>query len=141
MISIVIHGRITRDIDSRITQSGTASCSFGVVSNERAKKAGALVDIPTFIDCKAYGKTAEFLAAHFAKGKPVIICGRLTTETWQAKDGSGERSKIGCMVESVHFELSKSMEHQPSDGGNVPPVSKPSAKPFALDVGEEEVPF
>lgn len=143
MISIVLHGRVVHDINSRTTSTGLASCSFGVVSNEKVKRDGALVDVPTFIDCKAYGKTAEFVTAHFSKGKPVIICGRLTTETWQAKDGSGERSKLACIVDNVNFELSRPMEHV-SDGQRTEsaPARKPSAKPFNLEHGEsEDVPF
>lgn len=135
MISIVLHGRITRDIDSRTTSTGMPSCSFGVVSNERVKRDGALIDVPTFIDCKAYGKTAEFVTAHFSKGKPVIVCGRLTTETWQAKDGSGERSKLACIVDNVHFELSKQTDHAPT------PSAKPSRPNVGLEADSTECPF
>ena len=58
-------------------------------------------DYTNFIDCTAWGKTAETIANHFAKGKQIGVSGRLRQDRWE-KDGQ-KRSKVGVVVENFTF--------------------------------------
>jgi single-strand DNA-binding protein len=55
-----------------------------------------------FVDCRAFGRTAENINKFFSKGKPIFIEGRLTFDSWTAQDGS-KRSKHRVTVENFQF--------------------------------------
>ena len=56
----------------------------------------------TFVDCEAWGKTAEIMAKYLTKGKPVLIEGRLKYDQWDDKDGN-KRSALRVVIESFQF--------------------------------------
>lgn len=53
-----------------------------------------------FIDCTAWGASADFLNSYIKKGDQVYIRGRLRQERWETESG-GKRSKIVCVVEKL----------------------------------------
>lgn len=55
-----------------------------------------------FIDCRAFGKLGENISKFCKKGNPLFIEGRLTFDSWTAKDGS-KHSKHSVTVEN--FQL------------------------------------
>jgi single-stranded DNA-binding protein len=65
-----------------------------------------------FIDCEAWGKQAEFVSQYFAKGRPILIEGRLKLDQWEDKETKAKRSKHVVVVENVSFVDSK-----PGGGG------------------------
>lgn len=54
------------------------------------------------MDAKLFGKQAETFNQHMAKGRPVLIEGKLNLETWKAQDGTN-RSKHTVKVERFTF--------------------------------------
>lgn len=54
------------------------------------------------MDAKLFGKQAETFNQHMAKGRPVLIEGKLAYDTWNAQDGS-KRSKHTVKVERFTF--------------------------------------
>jgi single-strand DNA-binding protein len=103
-------GRLTRDPEVRHTQGGMAVCKFGMASN---RKRGDNEEV-CFVDVTAFGKTAEIVERFVKKGDPLIVRGRLQLETWEAKDGSGKRSKHSIVAEEITLCGSK------SDGDGAP---------------------
>lgn len=95
--SIIIGGRLTRDPELKHTQSGVAICRFSICNNQRRKEA----DIATFLDCTAFGKTAETVAEHMTKGQRIVVTGKIRQETWE-KDGE-KRSKLTIDVDRFDF--------------------------------------
>ena len=84
-----------------------AVAQIGLAVNRRFKtKEGETKDEVTFIDCEAWGRTAEVMQQYLSKGKPVFIEGRLKLDQWQDKDG-GNRSKLKVVIESFEFIDSK----------------------------------
>jgi single-strand DNA-binding protein len=71
---------------------------FGLACNRKYKDKESVL----FIDCAAFGKTAEILAKFCQKGKPLLVEGRLELQQWEDKDGN-KRSKISCVVENFQF--------------------------------------
>lgn len=79
----ILMGRLTRDPVIRHTDSGKAVCNFTVaIDNGYGEEKSA-----DFISCVAWNKTAEFVDKYFAKGRMIIVVGRIRTRTWEDRDG------------------------------------------------------
>lgn len=101
----ILMGRLTRDPELRHTQSNTAVCSFRLAIARDRKNANGEYD-RDFIDCTAWGKTAEFVAQWFTKGSLAIAVGRIQSRQWQDKDG-GNRTAIEINCDEVLFGETK----------------------------------
>lgn len=126
----ILMGRLTRDPELRHTQSNMAVCSFRLAIDRDRK--GANGERQTdFIDCTAWGKTAEFVSQWFRKGSLAIAVGRIQSRQWQDRGGSN-RTAIEINCDEVLFgETKKQAEKQkpayqedvmelPDDEGDVP---------------------
>ena len=101
---VTLVGRLTRDPELRHLPSGTPVLQLGLAVNGRQKdEAGNWADKPNFFDVKVFGNQAEMLANHLAKGRRVGIDGRLDWSSWEASDGSGKRSKVEVIANTVQF--------------------------------------
>lgn len=79
----ILMGRLTRDPVIRHTDSGKAVCNFTVaIDNGYGEEKSA-----DFISCVAWNKTAEFVDKYFAKGRMIIVVGRIQVRTWEDRDG------------------------------------------------------
>ena len=104
---VLLMGNLTRDIELKYTPANKAVAQIGLAINHSYKtKDNEKKEEVTFIDCEAWGATAETMSKYLAKGKPVFIEGRLKLDTWQDKDGSN-RSKLKVVIESFQFIDSK----------------------------------
>lgn len=56
----------------------------------------------TWIECKAWGKTAEFIAQWFKKGSWIVLSGTFSFEHWTDKEGN-EKSKPVITVDRAGF--------------------------------------
>src|SRR5262245_30601683 len=84
---VILLGNVTRDIEVKYLQSGTAVTEMGMAVNDRRKnQQGEWVDEVTFVDVRPWGRTAENAGEYLSKGSPVFIEGRLKLDTWE-KDG------------------------------------------------------
>lgn len=110
---VLLMGNITRDIEVRYLQNNQAVATLGLAVNRRFKAAdGQVREETTFVDCDAWGKTAEMIGQYFSKGRPILVEGRLRLDTWQDKTDGTNRSKLKVVVENFHFVDSK-----PGGGG------------------------
>lgn len=94
---VTIGGRLTRDPELRYTPSNIAVCRFGMAINRKWKDREDV----TYVECEAWQKTAEIIAQHFAKGKPIFVDGRLTLQQWE-KDGQ-KHQRMLVTVEAFQF--------------------------------------
>lgn len=105
-------GNLTRDIELRHTSGNQAVANLGLAINRRWKSAdGQDREEVTYVDCEAWGRTAETLAKYLQKGRPVFIEGRLKLDTWEDKEGK-KQSKIRVVVEGFQF-----IDSRPGGGG------------------------
>ena len=81
---VLLMGNLTRDIEVRHLPSGQAVGNIGLAVNRRWRdqNSGELKEETTFVDCEAWGKTAENISKFFSKGKPIFIEGRLRLDTY-----------------------------------------------------------
>ncbi len=101
---VTITGNLTRDPELRHTTNGTAVCTLGVAVNGRRKdETGNWVDKPNYFNVVVWGAQGQNCANYLSKGRPVAVDGRLDWRSWEAKDGSGKRSTIEIVAETVQF--------------------------------------
>lgn len=79
----ILVGRTTKDIEIRTTASGTTVANF-TLAVDRYSKGEKTAD---FISCVAYNKTAELLNTYVSKGQKIGIVGRISTGSYQNKNG------------------------------------------------------
>ena len=106
MNKILLKGRVSREIELRYTQTNnTAVTNFTIAVNRDFIKQGEERQ-SDFINCVAYGKTAEFVNKYFKKGQEILVTGRLQNRNWD--DQNGQKHYVTeVIVESVEFCGSK----------------------------------
>ena len=129
-------GNLTRDPELRVTPKGTSIAQFGIAVNRTFKdESGAQRDDVTFVDIEAWGKQAEVCSKYLAKGRPVMIEGRLKLDSWEDKTSGQKRQKMKVVLENVQF-LGGPKDAAPADSA---PTG--TAKPAAQENLDEDVPF
>lgn len=110
MNQVVISGRLTRDPEIKIAGETTVA-KYTLACDRRGKK-----EETDFISCVAFGKTAEFAEKYLAKGKRILITGRIQTGSYE-KDGRKVYT-TDVIVESHEFMESKSAEISASNSSD-----------------------
>lgn len=87
--SVVLVGRLTRDPDLRRTGTGRSVLSFTLAvrkrfSSQQNQNGGPDAD---FINCVAWGKTAELIAQYMHKGSQLGVEGHITTRSYDNQQG------------------------------------------------------
>lgn len=101
---VVLLGNLTADPEVRTTTSGQNVTSFSLAVNRVYNNAqGERQEETSFINCTAWGRTAETIAKYVSKGRQLLVSGRLQQRTWQDKDTGKNRSAIDVVVEEFSF--------------------------------------
>jgi single-strand DNA-binding protein len=151
---VILMGNLTRDIELRaVGGSGQQVARIGLALNRNyTTQSGEKREEVTFVDCEAWGKTAEIMAKYLTKGRPVLIEGRLKLDQWDDKDTGKKQSKLKVVVDSFHFVDSKGGGGGGGGGGDSggdyedrPAVqtrgtSRP-ASTSAAPIAEDDIPF
>ncbi len=101
---VMLMGNLTRDIEIKVLPQGNQSVgNFGIAMNRKFKSAsGEEREEVTFVDCEAWGRTAEIMKQYLSKGRPVFIEGRLKLDQWEDKEGK-KQSRLRVVVENFQF--------------------------------------
>ncbi len=86
MNSVQLIGRLTKDIDLRYTQSGTAVGSFNLAVERNFKNADGERETD-FIRCQIWRKAAENLEKFTSKGSLIGIEGSVQTRNYENNQG------------------------------------------------------
>jgi single-strand DNA-binding protein len=140
---VVLVGRLTRDPELRNLPSGGGVLSLGLAVNGRQKDGtGNWVDKPNFFDVKVFGNQAEMLVNHLAKGRRIGVDGRLDWQSWEASDGSGKRSKVEVIANTVQFLDSRGdVEGGGGGGGQFVPQGTGQGSDFTPQPTDDDIPF
>ena len=124
---VIVMGNLTRDPELRYTPGGAAVTSFGLGVNRRFRDRDGLPnDEVTFVEIVTWGKQAESCGEYLAKGRLVLIEGRLRQERWKTAEGEA-RSALTVVAERVQF-LSNGRPpaaEAEADGANAPESEVP----------------
>ena len=114
---VILVGNLTRDPQVKYTTGGTAVTEIGLAVNRRwlDKQSNQWKDETTFVDVTLWGRTAEIAGEYLAKGRPVLIEGRLQLDTWDDRESGQKRSKLRVVGENMTMLGGKG--DGPSGGG------------------------
>lgn len=109
--SVILMGRITKDIELKEVSSGISVCKFSVAVERKFKDKQSNERVTDFIDCQAWRGTANFIARYFQKGSMIAIEGELQNNNWTDQNGNKRYSYI-VQVSQAHFCGGKSESAQ-----------------------------
>ena len=98
---VFLIGRLVRDPEYK-TVGETGLVKFTWASSKTRIANGEKKEETIFIDCEAWGKTADIVNKYITKGKQVAIDGELKQDTWDAQDGK-KQSKIKIKIDSIQM--------------------------------------
>ena len=112
-------GRLTRDPELRTTNTGKSVVNFSIAVNKRFKTQ----DGPTadFLNCVAWGQTADYIASYANKGRLISVISELQTRKYTDKDGNQR--------ESVEFNVSSASLLDKAPEGDQQQKVKPAQTP------------
>mgnify|MGYP000660580593 FL=1 len=102
MNKVILLGRLTKDVETRYTQTNNSLvATFTLAVNRRFAKEGEERQTD-FINIVAWGKTGEFSSKYFKKGLQVAVVGRLQNRSYE--DSNGQKKYITEVIaEEVYF--------------------------------------
>lgn len=104
---IILVGNLTRDVELRYAQSGTAIVSTAIATSRKFTSNGEKKEEVCFVDITFFGRSAEVANQYLKKGSKILIEGRLNFEQWNDQQGQ-KRSKHSVVVETMQMLDSKS---------------------------------
>jgi len=159
---VILVGNLTRDLELRYLQSGTAVGNTGIATNRKFKGSdGEQKQEVMFIDITFFGRTAEIANQYLKKGSKVLVEGRLRLDSWEDQSGA-KRSKHSITVDSMQMLDSRGDNQQNGGYQNQAPAqnsysapqnqsySNPPAQPKPqntapsipeIDIDDDEIPF
>ncbi|MCI5722391.1 MAG: single-stranded DNA-binding protein [Erysipelotrichaceae bacterium] len=145
--SVVLVGRLTKDVELRKTQSGLSVASFTVACDRRLSQAQKNNNEQSadFINCVAWRGSADFLGNYAHKGDTVGVEGRLQTRSY---DRDGQRVYVvEVLANSVNL-LHSTQPRQQEQTYAPKPTQAPKPQQMSdfdylpnVDVSSDDLPF
>lgn len=100
---VILMGNLSRDVELKYLQSGTAVTEIGLAVNEKRKdaKTDKWIEEVVWVDVTLWGRNAEIAGEYLGKGSAVLIEGRLKLDQWE-QDGQ-KRSKLRVVGEQLRM--------------------------------------
>lgn len=135
---VVMIGRLTRDVELKMTTSGIPVCSFTVAIDNPVGK-NAQEKTTSFINCVAWQVTAKLMATYLRKGSLVGVEGRLQSRSYETKDGR-KATVTEVVCENIQFlDPKDSNPGSRNSGFSMEEDTSPSED--SLSFSEEDLPF
>ena len=140
MNKVILMGRLARDPELRYSNtSNLAVVKFSLAVDRRFKREGQ--PEADFINCTAFGKTAEFVNNYFSKGMRVAVTGRIQVSSWEEEPGK-KRYSTDVVVEEAYFADSKKDNGNNTFAGRQSDQTSQADDGFAkVDDDDDELPF
>lgn len=145
---VILKGNITRDVELKHTPSGVPVAEIGIAINKVwHTDSGERKEKVSFHDCRAWRSTAENIAKHFSKGKPILIEGELTQEEWEDKETGKKRRKTLVIINRFHFAgdvRARPAPEEPEDRRTSyasPKDAATNTNPVEGSLDEDDIPF
>ena len=133
--TIIISGRLTRDVDLRYLPNGTPVAKLPIAFDRSYQKDGEWQQETSYIDIVVWSKRGEQCAEYLHKGSPVLLEGYLRTRSYV--DNNNQNRKITEIVAKKISFLEKS---DISTEKNEEPSNTEAKAPVA-NVTDDDVPF
>lgn len=139
---VILMGRLARDPECKYI--GDRKVANFTLAVDRGRKNVNGEREADFIDCAAWGSSAEFVQKWFAKGMMAIVVGRIQTRHWEDRSGN-KRVSVGIQVDEITFGETKKARERAHGNDLVPEL--PPVDPDALGaddftaLDDSDVPF
>lgn len=120
---VVLVGNLTRDVELRYANNGTALGNTGIAVTRKFTQNGEKREEVCFIDLTFFARQAEIANQYLSKGSKVLIEGTLVFSQWTDNAGQ-KRSKHSISVVSMEM-LGNNSNGEMDNKGNQE-MSKPS---------------
>lgn len=140
MNNVILTGRIVKELELKYTSNSKAYCKFTLavdkgMSKEKKQEAEAKGQATAdFINCVAWGTTAETLNRYTAKGKKILVYGSIETGSYTAQDGS-KRYTTDVLVNRAEI-----LEFVNNNQNNTQPFGQFDELPYQ-ETNSEDIPF
>ena len=124
MITLTGHGRLTRDVQTRTTQSGKSIATISVASDRRDRDAA-----PIYVDLIVWDAQATAAAVHLVKGQAVSFSGRFEPRGYTTSAGE---NRVALELHGVDIEYGP--KPRASEPGQPGPAATDEADP-------DDIPF
>ncbi|MGV9002065.1 MAG: single-stranded DNA-binding protein [Candidatus Saccharimonadaceae bacterium] len=95
---VILMGRLTRDPEQRTTTTGKTIASFSIAVDR-----GGQDDTADFFNVTAWEKLGDLVIQYLAKGRRVLVQGRLRQDSWDDKETGKKQSRIEVVATDVTF--------------------------------------
>jgi len=121
---VILMGNLTRDPELRYTPSGAPVCNFDLAVNRSyTTQGGERRDETCFITVVVWSKQAETCGEYLAKGRAVLVEGRLQQRSWETPEGQKRSSRSRAGRPSRKKSPSE-QDLRPTAGGGVAAESR-----------------
>lgn len=130
---VTLMGRLSKDPELRYSPQGMANTRITVAVdrgyNQQKRQEAETQGQPTadFINCVAFGKTAELIANYFNKGNRIGIEGRIQTGSYNKQDGTRVYT-TDVFISSVEFIETRSTNNQENNNQNTNYARRPQTQ-------------
>lgn len=142
MNKVILMGRLTRDPEVRYSQgqNGEQMCiaRYSLAVDRRQRRTGDQ-QTADFINCVAFGRSAEFAEKYLRQGIKIAITGRIQTGSYTNKEGQKVYT-TEVVVEEQEFAESKNASAQGSAGSYQPDASNAPGPQDASAAGFMSIP-
>jgi single-strand DNA-binding protein len=112
---VMLSGRLGRNVELRITPSGSSVATFSVASSRSTKQSdGQFKEQTEWFRVVAWEKLAETCASFLKKGSHVFIEGRLQTREWS--DPQGQKHQTTEVIASEMVMLGSRRDDEGTEG-------------------------
>ena len=144
-------GRVTKDLEVKTSQGGTAVLNNTVAINRPFKNKQTGEREADFINFVAFGKTAEIIAQYHQKGSLIGLTGRMQSRSYE-NSNSQKVFVTELVVNEMHFTGSNNAsdgqqsQARPNTTNQQQRPSAPEENPFAnskgpVDISDDSLPF
>jgi len=125
MNKVLLVGRITKDVEIKMTSNQTPYCNFTLAVERRFKDANGQRQVD-FINCVAWKQTATFIQQYFKKGSRIGIEGNIQTRSYEDKD------QVKHFLTEVIVDAAEFVESTTAPKQEEPEKVMPQALPFEI---------
>ena len=134
---VILIGNLGQDPELRSTPSGTSVATFTLATNESwTDRDGAKQERTEWHRIVAWGKLAEICGQYLRKGRQVYIEGRLTTRSWEDRQGNQRKT-----TEIVAQQMLMLGGRGPDQGGAEADKETPEFAAETVKIEDDDLPF
>lgn len=136
MNKVILIGRLTRDPEVRYSagENATAIARYTLVVDRKYKQEGQ--QNADFIQCIAFGKSAEFAEKYFRKGMKIAITGRIQTGSYTNKEGQKVYT-TDVVIEEQEFAESKNASGADREARDEAALQQSGYKQSSMTTGDD----